>query len=120
LQDATPSTNGINVPECRKVEFFNEGLLTLHIQADLQELNKLKGLPSSGDKTFAINAKADLVCLLCEACWLISFDLHSQTGGYSPNEGRSLAARLTFGFKYSDKDELWPLIKSEEEALKGT
>lgn len=114
------TVNEINVPKCEEVEFSNKGLLTLHIQADFQGLNKLKGLPSSGDKTFAIDAKADLVHLVCEACWLISFDLHSQTRGYDPNEGYSPAARLTFGFKRSEKNELWPLIKHEEEALKGT
>ena len=87
----------IEVPGC-KVEFSNEGLLTLHIQADFQELDKLKGLPSSSDNTFLISAETGDVSLFCKACWLISFDLRGHgspiaTGGTQPT------ARLTFKFK---------------------
>lgn len=112
------NVNGIEVPECKRVEFFDR-LLILHIQLDSQVLDKLKGLPSSGDKTFAINLKEDLVRFSCEACWLISFDLHGQTD-QSPTGGRLPAARLTFGFKYSDKNELWPLVMLQKKALQGT
>ena len=102
------NVNGIKVPEC-KVEFSNEGKLTLHISPDFQELDTLKGLPSFGDNTFTVKVETDLVSLLCKACWLISFDLGGQAGGWDPNIGHSLPARLTFQFKRSAEDKPKPL-----------
>ncbi len=90
------NVNGIEVPGC-KVEFSNEGLLTLHIQGDFQELDKLKCLPTSSDNTFPISAETGRVSLLCKACRLISFDLHGH-GPQGPT-GEQPAARLTFEFK---------------------
>jgi len=114
------TVNGIEVPKCG-VGFSDQGLLTLHIQIDFPELDKLKVLPSSGNNTFAVSTEEEegFVTFSCKACWLISFEVYDQIRDYTTDEGYIELVRLVFAFKRTDEDKLEYLVRSQQEALKG-